>query len=397
LTGNYRHLLLGLPLCVLLTYFTALDSAARPEFAAREDKDCVFCHIDPAGGGPRNAVGQVFEENYFEFPQDFDPESLMAEAKEIAQRLTSAVDIRTAYIKTTDVVHEEETLANCASCHSSVDSFLMMQGELTVNAEASDKLRLTLSNNLGAMLNAFATVDAIPEHLYLKVGQFRIPFGLKQKDHNILVKGGYNLGSNKRDVGVEVGGSYSGLFYNAAVFNGGNATIFSGGRSADVDENNHKAWVATAGGNVGPLRAGVSYLRNKSHDQRTMTVGTFLTAVHKDLVLEGEFNFGGNFRNGERISFGDEDIDSKGYYVGAKYHLMRGLVLSGRYGLFDSNRKILGDAQQRVTIAAQYTFMKSGSLELLYWLNIENENRTDNNSRQLRGVDQLILMSHFWF
>ena len=397
MTGIYRHLLLGLSLGVLLTSFTALDAEARPEFAAREDKDCNFCHIDPAGGGPRNAVGQVFEENYFEFPQDFDPESLMAEAREIAQRLTTAVDIRTAYIKTADVVHEEETLANCASCHSSVDSFLMMQGELTVNAEASDKLRLTLSNNLGAMLNAFATVDAIPEHLYVKVGQFRIPFGLKQKDHNILVKGGYNLGSNKRDVGVEVGVAYGGLFYNAAVFNGGNATIFSGGRSADVDENHHKAWVATAGGNVGPLRAGVSYLLNKSQDQRNMTVGTFLTAVHKDLVLEGEFNFGGNFRGGESFSFADEDIDSKGYYVGAKYHLRRGLVLSGRYGLFDSNRKILGDAQQRVTIAAQYTFMKSGSLELLYWLNIENDNRNDNNSRQLRGVDQLILMSHFWF
>lgn len=397
MTSNYRHLLLRLSLCILFTLFSTLDIAARPEFAAREDKDCSFCHIDPAGGGPRNTVGQVFEENYFEFPEDFDPESLMAEAKEIARRLTTAVDIRTAYIKTTDVVHQEETLANCSSCHSSVDSFLMMQGELTVNAEASEKLRLTLSNNLGAMLNAFATVDAIPEHLYVKVGQFRVPFGLKQKDHNILVRGGYNLGSNRRDVGIEVGGSYSKLFYNAAVFNGGNATIFSGGRSSDVDENHHKAWVATVGGNVGPLRAGVSQLINKSRDQRNLTVGAFLTAAHKDLVLEGEFNFGGNYRDGESISFGDEDIDSKGYYFGAKYHLKRGLILSGRYGLFDLNRKIAGDAKKRVTIAAQYTFMKSGSLELLYWLNIENKDRTDDNSRQLRGVDQLILMSHFWF
>ena len=397
MTSNYRHLLLRLSLCILFTLFSALDIAARPEFAAREDKDCSFCHIDPAGGGPRNTVGQVFEENYFEFPEDFDPESLMAEAKEIARRLTTAVDIRTAYTKTTDVVHQEETLANCSSCHSSVDSFLMMQGELTVNAEASEKLRLTLSNNLGAMLNAFATVDAIPEHLYVKVGQFRVPFGLKQKDHNILVRGGYNLGSNRRDVGIEVGGSYSKLFYNAAVFNGGNATIFSGGRSSDVDENHHKAWVATVGGNVGPLRGGVSQLINKSRDQRNLTVGAFLTAAHKDLVLEGEFNFGGNYRDGESISFGDEDIDSKGYYFGAKYHLQRGFILSGRYGLFDLNRKIAGDAKKRVTIAAQYTFMKSGSLEFLYWLNIENKDRTDDNSRQLRGVDQLILMSHFWF
>ena len=29
---------------------------ARPEFAAELDKDCTFCHIDPAGGGPRSPL-----------------------------------------------------------------------------------------------------------------------------------------------------------------------------------------------------------------------------------------------------------------------------------------------------------------------------------------------------
>ena len=100
----------------------------------------------------------------------------MAEAEEIRQKLTTSIDIRTAYIKTTDVEEEEGAIASCTSCHSSVDSFFLMQGELTVNAQASEKLRLTLSNNMGSTLNMFATIDAIPKHLYVKVGQFRIPF-----------------------------------------------------------------------------------------------------------------------------------------------------------------------------------------------------------------------------
>ena len=129
----------------------------------------------------------------------------MEAAEEVRQRLTTAVNIRTAYIKTAHVDLEGRARATCTSCHSSVDSFLLMQGELTVNAQASDKLRLTLSNNMGATLNMFATVDAVPKHLYVKVGQFRVPFGLKQRDHNILVRQGYNLGSHKRDVGIEVG------------------------------------------------------------------------------------------------------------------------------------------------------------------------------------------------
>ena len=133
--------------------------------------------------------------------------------------------------------------------HSSVDSFLLMQGELTVNAQASDKLRLTLSNNMGATLNMFATVDAIPKHLYVKVGQFRLPFGLKQRDHNILVRQGYNLGSHKRDVGVEVGGTYGKVFYNAALVNGNR----SAGQAAD--SNQHKGWLQLPAVRLDPCEA----------------------------------------------------------------------------------------------------------------------------------------------
>jgi hypothetical protein len=395
---NFQLGLFAFLFSTLFNAFIILDTDARPEFAAREDKDCRFCHIDPAGGGPRNPVGQVFEDNYYEFPEDFDPEAIMAEAEEIRQRLTTSVDIRAAYIKTTDVDHNENTIATCTSCHSSVDSFFLMQGELTINAQASDKLRLTLSNNMGSTLNMFATVDAIPQHLYVKVGQFRIPFGLKQKDHNILVRQGYNLGSNKREVGVEIGGSYGDLFYNAAVFNGGNTTIFNGGGAIGADRNHNKSWAATVGSTVGPLRGGVSYLLDKPLDRREMTVGAFLTAAHKNLTLEGEFDFGGSFADDESIGFSDEDITSKGYYFGVKYRVLPELAISGRYGLFDPDRELKGDTGQRVTLTAQYAFMENASLELFYWLNIENENRDEaGRDRQLQGTDQLILMSHFWF
>jgi len=62
---------------------------ARPEFAAELDKDCTFCHIDPAGGGPRNRIGEIFEENYFEFPEDFDMEAVTEETKELIKQITT--------------------------------------------------------------------------------------------------------------------------------------------------------------------------------------------------------------------------------------------------------------------------------------------------------------------
>ena len=178
----------------------------------------------------------------------------------------------------------------------------MMQGELTLNAEASEKVRLTLSNNMGSTLNMFATIDAVPRHLYVKVGQFRIPFGIKQKDHNMLVRQGYDLGSNKRDVGVEVGGSAGKVFYSAAIFNGGNFTVFNGGGAVGSDANHHKGWTATVGSSFGPVRGGVSYLVDKPRDERNMVAGAFFTAVHKGLSIEAEVNIGNSVADDESLS-----------------------------------------------------------------------------------------------
>ena len=359
-----------------------------PEFAAELDKDCNFCHIDPAGGGPRNRIGEIFEENYFEFPEDFDMDAVTEESKEVVKQLTTSLDLQTAFIKPMHVDAEENTGATCLSCHSSADSFLLMQAEVTFNAQATDRVRLTLSNNfVRNTLNAFATVDAIPKHLYAKVGQFRLPFGIKQKDHNILVRQGYDLGSNTRDVGIELGGSLGKAFYNAAFFNADNATA--------------KGILGTVGGQLGQIRAGVSCIFEQPDEEWERLIGAFITASYAGLSLEGEFNFGNTREAG---SFSSDAIDSKGYYFGAKYRVLPQFTIAGRYGLFDPDRTVLGDAGKRLTFIAQYNFIENGAISLFYWANLPNADREPDENitnksmlRQLQGSDQLIVMSRFWF
>ncbi len=378
---------LGFVVSIALSLLLQTGVEARPEFATELEKECSFCHLDPAGGGPRNRIGEIFEENYFEFPEDFDMEAVTEEAMEVVKQLTTSLDFQTAFIKTTHVDAEESTIAGCNSCHSSVDRFLLMQAEVTFNAKASENINLTLSNNAGTTMNAFATVDAIPKHLYVKVGQFRLPFAIKQKDHNILVREGYGLGSNKRDVGVELGGSAGKLFYNAAFFNAGNATA--------------KGGLGTLGAQLGPVRAGISGILEKPDEEWERLIGAFLTASYAGLSIEGEFNCG---NSGEVASFAPDDVDSKGYYVGAKYRVLPQLTLAGRYGLFDPDRTIKGDGSQRVTLSAQYNFMENGAISLFYWANLANADRGEDDAigdkgtlRQLQGTDQIILMSRFWF
>ena len=386
-TFKKSFLRLALAAGVTMCLFLPKAAEARPEFATELGKECSFCHIDPAGGGPRNRVGEIFEENYFEFPEDFDMEAVTEEAKEVVKQLTTSLDLQTAFIKTTHVDEGENAIAGCNSCHSSIDRFLLMQAEVTFNAQASEHVRLTLSNNAGTTMNAFATVDAIPKHLYVKVGQFRLPFAIKQKDHNILVREGYGLGSNKRDVGVELGGTAGRLFYNAAFFNAGNAAA--------------KGGLGTVGAQLGPIRAGVSGIFEKPGEDWERLIGAFLTASFAGLSLEGEFNCG---NSGEVASFALDAVDSKGYYVGARYRLLPQLTLAGRYGLFDPDRTVKGDASQRVTLTAQYNFIENGAISLFYWANLANPDRGADDTiankgilRQLQGTDQIILMSHFWF
>ncbi len=366
---------------------------ARPEFAAELGKDCTFCHIEPTGGGPRNRTGEIFEENYFEFPKDFNLEEASKEAQAVVKQLTTSLELQTAFIKTTHVDESENTIASCNSCHSSVDRFLLMQAEVTFNAHVSERMRLTLSNNVGTTRNAFATVKLIQEHLYVKVGQFPLPFGIKQRDHNILIREGYGLGSNKHEVGLELGGSAGKVFYNAAFFNAKN-TIASGG-------------LGTVGGQLGPLRAGISGRVGRDGDDWEQLIGLFVTAAYAGVSVEGEFNFGNIGERGKDSQIASAPItpdafDSKGYYVGARYRIHPQLSVAGRYGLFDADRNIRGDAAQRITLSVDCNFMENGALSLFYWANLANSAARDSERitgipRQLQGTDEVILMSRFWF
>lgn len=40
---------------------------ALPSYALKENKTCTYCHINPAGGADRNAVGRQYEMNGHSF------------------------------------------------------------------------------------------------------------------------------------------------------------------------------------------------------------------------------------------------------------------------------------------------------------------------------------------
>ena len=128
-----------------------------------------------------------------------------------------------------------------------------------------------------------------------------------------------------------------------------------------------------------------------------MVAGAFLTAVHNGLSIEAEVNIGNTLADDESL-LGDLGVSSIGYYTGARYRLTPKLILSGRYEAFDPDRERNGDESRRLSASARYTVADNATLELYYWGNIANsDSAPDTKDRQLVGIDQVILMSHFWF
>jgi hypothetical protein len=48
---------------------TPKPAQALPKFAAETGLPCGQCHVNPAGGGPRNAFGKAFQANGFKLPK----------------------------------------------------------------------------------------------------------------------------------------------------------------------------------------------------------------------------------------------------------------------------------------------------------------------------------------
>lgn len=47
---------------------TPKPAEARPAYAAATKKPCGTCHVNPAGGGPRNEFGLAFAKNGHKLP-----------------------------------------------------------------------------------------------------------------------------------------------------------------------------------------------------------------------------------------------------------------------------------------------------------------------------------------
>ncbi len=390
----------------LIAFLTILGHAgfsmAMPTFAAREAKECAYCHIDPAGGGPRNPRGNWYEEHGYSF-EGFDEAAIMqaglAEIGGMAFQFSG--DLRMAF-STSEGDDSSRAVQgrDCTACHATIEpgslqpparapdgKLLVMQGELQVHARISDRISAVYSNDLGRTRDLYALFRhpyGEGDELFVKVGLLEIPFGIKLRDHNTLVLAAYNVGSNKRDTGLEIGGAHSVLFYDLALFTGGFRNPVQP-PVAEFRNNKEPGASGNVGIRYGPLRVGGTFFldTDAARAARHRRGGVFGTFAYRSWLYQGLGVLGFDKLRTRDIQgqlTPRRDVDSGGSYHRVSYDVTPRVRLSAQYDFFDPDTDVKDDSERWMTFEIKHDVVQNTSVQLLFRIRDEDGPRAAPNN-----------------
>ena len=211
-----RRLLVPFALVAFLGALALRSLQALPTYAVREGYVCRQCHVDPNGGGVRNDFGFNYGKNRHLLNP---PDSLYGElafGSKITEGFWFGTDFRLLFANE----YGEDA-------REFIDrTFIPMQGALYFHAQPIPQLDLVYNRDLRETRDAYGLVTSwLPWNMNLKVGQFRVPLGLRFDDHTSYTKRFEALGYNYQavDQGVELSRVGSQVYWQAALQNGGSA------------------------------------------------------------------------------------------------------------------------------------------------------------------------------
>jgi hypothetical protein len=217
-----------------------------PLYAARNGLPCGTCHFDPNGGGPRNEFGFAFAKK--RHSQEEEPEGSPWKDLNLTNRIGDNMPV---YL---GVNQRFMLFTNATVKNDSLDrfGFFSMESAIHITFQPHPRLTLVYSNdvfssvstiNLPRQRDAYGMISGFPFDGYMKVGRFRVPFGLRMDDHTVATRVGFlDFAGGKTflpydprlpDMGVEVGADRSGIFGRAS-YTDGRANVLGTGPYAQT-------------------------------------------------------------------------------------------------------------------------------------------------------------------
>jgi hypothetical protein len=358
-----------------------------PTYAARTGFTCVTCHFDPNGGGPRKDIGFLFARQRHDLTPDPDPRwsGLVGLTNNLGDVFYFGTNMRVLYLYNT----AEEFAGTKAE---DISTFFQMQGALYTALRPHKNLAMVWNQAFNEFSGVrtrdlYGMIDGLPTDLYIQVGQFRLPFGLRWDDHTSATRAGFLMAGaggtggvlpyDPRGVesGIELGGYPGKWFWALSLTNGGPAFA-----------NRAQTLSAKLGFNRKPIQVAVSAYDSyrTSTSTRASRWGGYLLwgGMGGNLTVQAELVGGQNRDNA------GQDTPVIATVVAADYRFSRWLLIIGRYDYADLNLDEEGFASERFGIETVFTAVPFADLRLAY-RRIRPEMTGDEN--------QLALMWHFYY
>ncbi|MDE2367905.1 MAG: hypothetical protein KGN16_02955 [Burkholderiales bacterium] len=180
---------------VVLTWF-ASAARAEPYLALAQNLPCVACHVNPTGGGMRNAAGVAFAQ--YALPAYRLPDALMGWTGGLGPYVRVGGDLRSD-ATTTDVPGRNRQRVTGLQQWR-------LYGDLQL---IPDRVGIYLDEQMGPgnrlVEERYLRLSTPGMGWYLKAGQFYLPFGWRLQDNQAFVREVSGIGMTTPDRGVELG------------------------------------------------------------------------------------------------------------------------------------------------------------------------------------------------
>ncbi|PTT91886.1 hypothetical protein DBR42_03020 [Pelomonas sp. HMWF004] len=186
------QLLLGMTLALL-----AAGANAEPYLAIRSGLKCVACHVNPTGGGLRNAAGNAFTQNVI--PANALPEVLQGwNGSLLDDRVRLGGDLRTATTRTSVPGQPSRSVGGMEQTRLYADIQL-------VKDYLGAYLDQQVAPGKSQRQEAYVRLSTPGLGWYAKAGQFYLPFGWRLQDNVAFVRQLSGVSMTVPDKGLELG------------------------------------------------------------------------------------------------------------------------------------------------------------------------------------------------
>jgi hypothetical protein len=372
-------------LVLLFVLAAALPPSPRPAdalplYAARQGLPCKACHFDPQGGGARREFGFLYERNR----HDLTPEERWADiglSNKLGDALYFGTNLRQQYL----FAHQ------FGSDSTDVSTFFPMQGALYVVFAPLPQVTVQYNRDLRATRDAWVMVHDLPYGLYVRAGQFRVPFGMRIDDHTGAMRAGFRDALNGSfgtsgflpyDPRSVEGGVEAGITPLSGANVSLTAALTNGGEAFAQDANAVTAKLSFVNSFYVGMLSGYHNYRSTSGERDWRASYAGAVAVRPELTLLGEIGLG------EHEDAAGAIRRLRGLFAEADYRVNRTVLLRAKYDFIDLDYRTAGLASERFTVESDLTFLPFVDMKVSY-RRIVPEDASDEN--------QGLVQWHFYY